>query len=234
MKVLLAICLSCATLTAQENGGTTKAPAAQGWTACNDTRPGFLLFSASCGGDVPARVADSAISPFALGLPDFDDGSSATAGAPQSSTPRPKAITYSDGYYVRRKVHVYASFATLPLFVAESIVGQKLYNQTTPGSLRSAHSALAGGIGVLFGVNTVTGVWNMWDARKDPNGHTKRMVHGILMLTADAGFVATAALAPGGGRGGLQPTGDPSLHRGVAIGSMAVATAGYLYMLLKR
>jgi hypothetical protein len=156
-----------------------------------------------------------------------------TASAPAS--PRPKAFNYSNGYFVRQKVHKYASLATLSLFVSEAIVGQKLYDRTTSqsDSLRSAHSALAAGIGVLFGVNSVTGIWNMWEARKDPNGRTKRLVHGMLMLAADAGFVATAASAPHRERNGVQNN-DPSTHRAVAFSSLGVATVGYVYMLLAR
>jgi hypothetical protein len=54
--------------------------------------------------------------------------------------------------------------------------------------MKSAHTITGVGIGALFGVNTVTGVWNMWEARKDPNGRRRRLIHGISMLGADAGF----------------------------------------------
>jgi hypothetical protein len=110
-------------------------------------------------------------------------------------------------------------------------------NETgTNNSLGSAHSALAAGIGVLFGVNSVTGIWNMWDARKDPNGHRKRTIHGILMLVADAGFVATAASAPKreNNAQGVRINGDPSTHRAIALTSIGVATVGYVYMLFAR
>ena len=46
--------------------------------------------------------------------------------------------------------------------------------------------SLAAGVAVLFGVNTVTGVWNLWEGSRNPSGRTKRLVHGILMLCADA------------------------------------------------
>ena len=55
------------------------------------------------------------------------------------------------------------------------------------------------------------------------------MTHGIMMLGADAGFVATAMLAPGDDGGGNRST-----HRAVAITSMGVATASYVFMLLTR
>jgi hypothetical protein len=155
-----------------------------------------------------------------------------------SQTPRsqPKAAGRKSGYLMRRKIHKYASIATLPLFISEAIVGQKLYDRgaTESDSLRSTHSALAAGIGVLFGVDSVTGIWNLWDTRKIPTGRKRRMVHGILMLAADAGFVATAALAPHRQRSGTQINGNASTHRAVAYSSFGIATAGYLYMLFSR
>ena len=141
-------------------------------------------------------------------------------------------VEYSDGYRTRLKVHKYASFATLPLFAAQFAVGQKLYDGNASDGTRSAHSALAAGTGVLFGVNTVTGIWNLRDGRQDPNHRTKRRIHGFLMMAADVGFVATGMLAPddeeGGGEGG---SGNRSTHRTVALTSMGVATVAYLMML---
>lgn len=147
----------------------------------------------------------------------------------QGGSPRAVAFEYSDGYAVRRKIHVYASLATLPLFVTEVILGSQLYDGDASDSVRSAHSAVAGGVGVLFGVNTVTGVWNLWEARKDPNGKKRRLIHGLTMLGADVGFVATGMLAPEHGE-----EGDKSLHRNVALTSIGIATGSYLYMLFTR
>jgi hypothetical protein len=147
----------------------------------------------------------------------------------QGGSPRTVAFEYSDGYAVRRKIHVYASLATLPLFVTEGILGSKLYDGDASDSVRSAHSAVAGGVGVLFGVNTVTGVWNLWEARKDPNGKKRRLIHGLSMLGADVGFVATGMLAPE-----RDEEGNKSLHRNVALTSIGIATGSYLYMLFTR
>ncbi len=157
-------------------------------------------------------------------------------GEPNTQVTRPKAISYSHGYTVRGSIHKYASIATLPLFAAQFAVGQKLYNNPGDNSLRSAHSGLAAGTAVLFGLNSVTGVWNLMEGRHDPNGRRRRLIHGILMLTADAGFVATAALAPGGeGRRQVtSPNDRRATHRAVALSSMGVATASYLYMLFTR
>ena len=165
-------------------------------------------------------------------VPGLDPLSTAPA---QTATARPKAIAYSDAYMLRRKIHKYASIATLPLFVGEFAIGQKLYSGRGSESLRGAHSGLAAGTAVLFGVNSVTGVWNLWEGRKNPAGRAKRMIHGILMLGADAGFVATAALAPHDEEERQVRSMDRrSTHRTVALSSMGVAAFSYLYMLIAR
>ena len=80
----------------------------------------------------------------------------------------------------------------------------------------------------------MTGVWNLAESRKDPHHRTKRTIHSVLMLLADAGFVVTGATAPesehedGAGEG----SGNASTHRAVAFTSMGVATVSYLIMLL--
>ena len=149
-----------------------------------------------------------------------------TAGS--AAEQRPVAQNYSESYKTRLKIHRYASFATVPLFVAQYLVGQELYDGGASESVRSAHSALAAGTAALFAVNTVTGVWNLWEGRHDPNGRTRRWVHGLMMLWPDAGFVATAALAPDDDEGG----GNRSTHRAVAITSMITAATSYVIMLL--
>ena len=152
----------------------------------------------------------------------------AQAQAPSAPTPRARAYEYSDGYRTRAKIHRYASFATLPLFVAQYIEGEQLFDGE--GGSKSTHSALALSIGTLFGVNSVTGVWNLIEARHDPNHRKRRLFHGLVMLGCDAGFVATGLLAPDDEGGGSSD--DRSLHRNVAVTSMAIASANFVYMLL--
>ena len=121
----------------------------------------------------------------------------------------------------------------LPLFATEVALGQSLYNNGGEGSRRGAHGAVGAGIGVLFGINTVTGAWNLWEGRHDTNGRTRRFAHGLLMMAADAGFLATAALAPNSEseHGARNFDSNRSAHRTIALTSMGVATAGYLIML---
>jgi hypothetical protein len=143
---------------------------------------------------------------------------------------RPRSFEYSHGYEVRRKIHVYASFATLPLFATEVYLGEKLYRGGFSDAERTAHRWIAGGLEGLFAVNTVTGLWNLKEGWKDPAHHRLRLMHGLLMLGSDAGFVATGMLAPNR----FGENGSRTAHRGVAYLSMGVATAGYLIMLFGR
>ena len=150
------------------------------------------------------------------------------------TTVRPKAIEYSKGYETRMQIHKIASYATLPLFALQYAAGAELYSKGRYGApqwAQSLHAPLGAVIGGLFLVNTVTGVWNMIESRKDRNGRARRYIHGSLMILADAGFVWTAALAPGEEEG-FTSTGNASQHRTVAITSMAIATASYIMMLV--
>jgi hypothetical protein len=147
------------------------------------------------------------------------------------ATQRRHAVEHSEWYYRRLTIHKVASYTTIPLFVTEYVLGNKLYNGEGTSSTRSAHQAVASGIGVLFGVNTITGVWNLWESRQDP-GKARRVTHAVLMLASDAGFVATAAMAPEGEEGGeFESEGsNKSQHRAVAVGSMGVSLVSYLMM----
>lgn len=146
---------------------------------------------------------------------------------------RPRAVVYSDLYYTRLKIHRIASYATLPLFIGEFIVGEQLYRNGPTGdqSLLGLHKTLAAGVDGLFAINTVTGVWNLWDSRHDPEGRTRRWLHSGLMIAADIGFVATGALAPNR-RSYANGTSNAAAHQTVAIASMSAALGSYLMMLL--
>jgi hypothetical protein len=156
---------------------------------------------------------------------------------PGPNPQRPVAFEYSEAYHVRNKIHHIASFATLPLFITEAYVGQKMFNdpaQITSG-MRHLHGNIATGIGILFGVNSVTGVWNMIEGRKDPNGLMLRTTHGVLMLVADAGFLATALTHPNSRTAEGIAIYDPkkNQHMALAYASVSTAMVGYLIMLFR-
>ena len=182
--------------------------------------------SAVMHGDVMSGV--SFVTPHAAA---FIDLQSASLEVQPSQGGHPAAFEYSEGYQTRLKIHKIASYATIPLFATEGVLGQSLYNDPTPGK-RTAHLWVATGIGVLFGINTVTGVWNLTEARKDPNGSTRRWVHSVLMLAADAGFFATAVTGPGHRNRDLSAyESTRSLHRSLAFTSITLASVGYGIML---
>lgn len=147
---------------------------------------------------------------------------------------RPRAVEYSEGYGQRLTVHRWGSYVMLPLFAAEWVLGDRLLKQKDDvfagrrggppdAGLRRTHAVVAGGVGVLFVTNTVTGVWNMIEARRDPEGRTLRTVHGLTMLAADAGFVATGVM---GSRAVNNTPAEARSHRNVALASTGVAVAG--------
>jgi hypothetical protein len=143
---------------------------------------------------------------------------------------RPLAVEYSDAYYTRLTIHRIGSYTMVPLFVAEYSLGQNLIQDASPaGWIKPSHVAVASGIGVLFTVNTVTGLWNLWDSRHDPSGRTRRTVHSVMMLLSDAGMTAAAALAPSREQGFVEASTYQhrvNMHRGVAISSFALSTVG--------
>ena len=154
-----------------------------------------------------------------------------TVAAPD--TGRAKAIELSNGYAVRLKVHLIGSYLELPLFVGEYFLGEKLLSDernnisTRGSSVKGAHSAVALGLGALFASNTITGVWNLIEARHSPGGF-RRWLHSLLMLAADGGFLLTANAA-GEAR---QTDAGADRHRNLAIGSMSIAAASTIMMWL--
>lgn len=153
---------------------------------------------------------------------------------------RPRAVEHSDAYYTRLTIHRIGSYVILPLFAAEYVVGQKLLNQEpTPGGLKGLHTGLALGVVGVFGLNTITGAWNLWDARHDEEGRTRRTLHALTMLAADGGFAATALIRPHRQRvftpGGVIRTFDTArarTHKDIAMGSISLATVSTVMMWL--
>lgn len=148
--------------------------------------------------------------------------------ATAAAAPRDTIIEYDQAYYTRLTIHRWGSYAMLPLFAAQYYAGTKLISQGGEGDdwAEDAHPMLAAGVAGLFAVNTVTGLWNLWEMRRDPNGQGRRFTHVTLMLLADAGFVATGILADQ-----AEDRADgANTHRAVAVGSMAVSTVGWLLM----
>lgn len=153
--------------------------------------------------------------------------------APQDTVPRPraKAVVYSDGYGTRLTIHRRLSYAMLPLFAASYFSGDQILEKGSdaPAWARRLHRPAATGSAVLFSANLVTGSMNLWEGRKDPNGRTRRILHGVMFTAASAGFVyAGTTLA----EDAEQSQDKRRQHRTVALSSMGVSTASWLLMLL--
>jgi len=156
------------------------------------------------------------------------------AKAGQTPAP-PKAFEYSDAYRTRAKIHKLSSWAMLPLFGIEAYLGQKMFNDVTQATdtNRRLHKAIGFGIGGLFVVNTATGIPNLVESRSDPDKRDLPLIHGVLMLVADAGFLATALTRPNSRTpAGLDIyTPKKNQHLTIAYASISVASFSYLLML---
>jgi hypothetical protein len=156
-------------------------------------------------------------------------------GAPSDTVrPRPRAVEVSDAYELRLRIHRYASYTMIPLFVVQSVAGNQLYQADRSGSPRpgwaeTTHSAGAAGLGAVFSVNTVTGLWSLWDSRDNEVGRTKRWIHSVLLLGSDAGF-AWSGIKLASDAKNSQSGRDQ--HRRVSYISMGAALAGYAVMLI--
>jgi len=181
-----------------------------------------LLAAAPADSTPRPLVQGPLVAPVALSLP---------VTSADTVRPRRKSVTYSDGYATRVTIHKTLSWAMLPLFAVSYASGNQLLEKGSdaPEWAKSIHPLAAGGTAALFGANLVTGSWNLWEGRKDPNGRTRRLVHSALFLAASGGFAYAGSIAEE-----AEGNGDKRrLHRNVAVGSMSLSTASWLLMLVK-
>jgi hypothetical protein len=146
---------------------------------------------------------------------------------------RRKAIEVGDWYARRLRIHRYGAYSVIPLFAFQALAGNELYNNgsAAPAWARTGHRVGATGLATVFGVNTVTGLWNLWDSRAVPQGRTKRTLHTLLMLASDAGFTYAGVR--------LSEQAETSAdarakHRKLAYASMGTALVGGGMMIIWR
>ena len=144
---------------------------------------------------------------------------------------RAKAFVYSDGYATRTTIHKWLSWGMLPLFAASYASGNQLINKGSdaPEWARTMHGPAATATAVLFGANAVTGSWNLWEGRKDPNGRTRRFLHSALFMAASGGFAYTGTKLADDAEQSFERR---RTHRNMAVASMGVATSSWLIMLI--
>jgi hypothetical protein len=196
-----------------------------------------MILALILAGALAAAPQDSTPAPaIAAGPRGVPVGIGAPAVTDDTTPPRRRrAIEISDAYATRLKIHYVASYATIPIFAAQAIVGAQLFHNEQNGyppspSLRNAHDAIAVTLGALFVTNTVTGSMNWWETRHNEKGRAWRTIHAALMLLSDAGFAYTASL---GERARFNAGGgnvSRSVHAQWAETSASVALLSYIMM----
>lgn len=146
---------------------------------------------------------------------------------------RHKAVQVSDWYERRLRIHRYLAYTTIPLYAFQAIAGNQLYQESAsaPEWAKTGHRVGATALAAVFTVNTVTGLWNLWDSRSVPQGRTRRTIHTILMLASDAGFTYAGVRLSEQAENSADKRRQ---HRNLAYASMGVAIAGSGMMLIWR
>lgn len=186
----------------------------------------LALLIALAGPAGPADTGRVAIDPLVAGVPSRLE-LPVSLQISEDTTPRRrrKAVEVSDWYERRLRIHRYGAYTMIPLFAFQSIAGNQLYVQSSsaPAWAKTGHRVGATGLAAVFGINTVTGLWNLWDSRAQPEGRTKRTIHALLMLASDAGFTYAGARLANEAENSSEKR---RLHRDWAYGSMATALVG--------
>src|SRR5258708_6838580 len=144
---------------------------------------------------------------------------------------RPRAIEVSEWYGRRLTLHRTVSYATIPVFAAQYVAGERLFRQSAaaPTWAKTTHRAGATTLAAMFTVNTVTGLCNLWDSRMVPNRRALRTAHALMMLTADGAFTyASAQLSDEAERSSQKR----KLHRTIALSATGLTMANGLMMTL--
>lgn len=148
---------------------------------------------------------------------------------PPAPAQRVRAVEVSEWYGRRLTLHRRLSYTVIPLFAFQYAAGQQIWEKgdAAPTWARRGHRIGAATIGGVFVVNTVTGVWNLWDSRHVEDGRTRRYLHAVSMLVADAGFTWAGAKLSEEAERSLAKR---RLHRSVALSSMALSVTSGLFM----
>ena len=142
---------------------------------------------------------------------------------------RPRAVEVSDWYGRRLTIHRTLSYTVIPIFGVQWCAGERIYKHgnQAPEWAKTTHRAGATALAGIFTVNTVTGLWNLWDSRGTPNGRTLRTIHALSMLAADAGFTYAGARLS---KEAQTDFNKRRQHRTIALSSMAVTVVSGLAM----
>jgi hypothetical protein len=144
---------------------------------------------------------------------------------------RPKVVEVSEWYSRRLTIHRYVAYGTLPVFAAQWAAGKRLYDDSraAPQWAKTTHRVGATTLAAGFTVNTVTGLWNLWESRSVEQGRVLRTVHALTILGADAAFTYAGVKLSDEAENSIDKRRQ---HRTVALSAMAVTTVSGLAMKL--
>ncbi|MEP6730581.1 MAG: hypothetical protein ABJE10_08080 [bacterium] len=138
---------------------------------------------------------------------------------------RRRAIEVGEWYARRLRIHRLGSYAIYPLFALQAIAGNQIFKdpRSAPEWAKTSHRVGATGLATVFTLNTVTGLWNLWDSRSVSQDRARRTTHALLMLTSDAGFTYAGLRLSDQAENSVDKRRE---HRLWAYGSMATALTG--------
>jgi hypothetical protein len=144
---------------------------------------------------------------------------------------RPKVVEVSEWYSRRLTIHRDVAYATIPVFAVQYAAGEQLFKKSSnaPTWAKTFHRVGATALAGMFTVNTVTGLWNLWDSRSVSQGRVLRTVHALAMLSADGAFTYAGAKLSNEAETSADKR---SLHRTIALSAMGVTIASGVAMKL--
>jgi len=142
---------------------------------------------------------------------------------------RRKAVELSDWYGRRLTIHRYVAYGTIPVFAAQWAAGERLYkdSRAAPTWAKTTHRVGATLLAGMFTVNTVTGLWNLWDSRSQPENRALRTVHALTMLAADGAFTYAGAKLSNEAENSASKRRE---HRTIALSAMGLTAASGVMM----
>ena len=180
--------------------------------------PAFLLLALALRAPIDTSVGGPVAAPVGV-----------TTAVSGDTARRPRAVEVGEWYERRLRLHRYGSYAMYPLFALETIAGNQLYDDPRNGPTwaKTGHRVGATGLGLVFGLNTVTGLWNLWDSRSVEHDRARRTVHALFMLASDAGFTYAGARLADQAEESAEKRRE---HRNLAYASMGTALTGVAIM----
>ena len=139
---------------------------------------------------------------------------------------RTRAVEYSGFYQARLKLHRLLSYTMIPLFIGSYVTGEQILKNPSnpPKWAKDLHTPFAIATGSVFTVNTVTGLWNLYDSRHNDVGKVKRTLHSLLFIAATAGFTYAG---PSLARDAKNREDRNHFHKTVAMASMGVSVVSW-------